>query len=81
MSDEGINRPPTFGEKAVGLDFNPGGNPTVGAIKRHYADMIDNLNDLREEANNPDVERMLSLAITKSQEAQMWAVKAVTWQY
>ena len=29
----------------------------------------------------PEVSRMLSVAITDAQTAQMWAVKAVTWQY
>ena len=41
----------TFGEKAVGLSFNPSG----------------------------ERRRMLSIAITEAQTAQMWAVKAATW--
>jgi len=63
----------------VGLTFNPGGNPTVNAIKGQFADVIDNLNDLRTESTDPDEKRMLSIAITEAQTAQMWAVKAVTW--
>lgn len=69
----------SFGEKAVGLSFNPSQNVEVEKIKRQYADIIDNLNNLREKAQSPDEGRMLSLAITESQSAQMWAVKAVTW--
>jgi len=78
-------RPLTFGEKAVGLSFNPGNNEKVEAIKRAYANVIDLLADYRagnpNDEKNPEVARMLSIAITETQTAQMWAVKAVTWQY
>jgi hypothetical protein len=70
----------TFGEKAVGLTFNPGGNLEVNLIKADFAKIIDLLNDKRATATG-DVNRMLSIAITEAQTAQMWAVKAVTWQY
>ncbi len=73
----------TFGEKAVGLTFNPGGNPQVTAIKAGFAALIDQLNDIRLTAtvNGPsEVGRLASIAITEAQAAQMWAVKAVTWQ-
>lgn len=71
----------TFGEKAVGLTFNPGGNEEVNAIKREFADVIDHLNNLRTEAGPGEKGRLLSVAITDLQTAQMYAVKAVTWQY
>lgn len=74
----------TFGEKAVGLSFNPGGNPKVESIKQKFAAIIDELEGYRNPENeerNPEVARMLSVAITEAQTAQMWAVKAVTWQY
>lgn len=71
----------TFGEKAVGLTFNPGKNEQVDMIKRVCATSIDYLNDLRNSSENGDVKRMLSVAITEIQTGQMWAVKAVTWQY
>lgn len=78
----------TFGEKAVGLTFNPGGNVDVQEVKQEFATVIDTLNDLRvKEAAKPNNERsaeklrMYSVAITEAQTAQMWAVKAVTWQY
>lgn len=69
----------TFGEQAVGIDFNPGGSKEVAAIKRPFADIIDSLNDLRSQSGDPEVKRLLSLAITEAQVAQMWAVKAITW--
>jgi len=73
------NRELSFGEKAVGLTFNPGGNPAVHAIKSQFAIVIDSLHANRETNDNPEVKRMLSIAITEAQTAQMWAVKAVTW--
>lgn len=71
----------TFGEKAVGLTFNPGGNAEVNVIKAACASLIDHLDELRTIAGPGDKARMLSTAITELQTAQMWAVKAVTWQY
>lgn len=74
-------REPTFGERAVGVTFNPGGNPEVEAIKKKYAEIIDHLHDLRVHTRHEAVIRMLSTAITEAQTSQMWAVKAVTWIY
>jgi hypothetical protein len=71
----------TFGEKAVGLTFNPGGSSIVNDIKRDFAQTIERLNDLREATPSHEIKRMLSIAITEAQTAQMWAVKAVTWQH
>ena len=70
----------TFGEKAVGLTFNPGGHALVNEIKTKYAAVIDLLNEARQ-GQTGEIARMLSIAITKAQASQMWAVKAVTWQF
>jgi hypothetical protein len=69
----------TFGEKACGVSFNPGGNPLVNELKNEYAKLVTRLNQLRESSTDGEEKRMLSIAITESQTAQMWAVKAVTW--
>lgn len=69
----------TFGEKAVGLAFNPGQNEEVFILKTAYAKVIDRLDDLRKKSESPEVKRLCSVAITEAQTAQMWAVKAVTW--
>jgi hypothetical protein len=71
----------TFGEKACGVSFNPGGQANVAAIKTTFAAIIDALNDARTETNNKEVARMYSVAITDAQTAQMWAVKAATWGF
>lgn len=76
-----ITRELTFGEKAVGLTFNPGGHPSVNEIKQAAAAYIDVLYRLREATTNGEVKRQLSIGITEAQTSQMWAVKGVTWQY
>ena len=80
MSSQTI-KDPTFGEKAVGLNFNPSGSDEVGQIKKKFADIIDSLHKLRSETSDDAVSRMCSIAITEVQTSQMWAVKAMTWQY
>lgn len=71
----------TFGGKACGVSFNPGQNPEVARIKGAFADLVDMLNERRKISDNSEEIRMLSLAITDLQTSQMWAVKAVTWQF
>lgn len=76
MSDKTL----TFGEKAVGINFNAMDNKEVAELKRFYASIIDRLNDLRNSTESGEVKRLTSVAITEAQTAQMWAVKAVTWK-
>lgn len=76
----------SFGEKACGVSFNPGGNPVVDMIKSKFADIVDELEIMRQQSaeerpQDTEVRRMLSIAITEAQTAQMWAVKAVTWSH
>jgi hypothetical protein len=68
----------TWGEKAVGLTFNPSGDPTVHRLKALYAEIIDICNDAR--LHEGEAARLWSIAITEAQGAQMWAVKAATWR-
>ena len=69
----------TFGEKAVGLTFNPSGDEKVNEIKTLYAKVIDTLTALKTPEQNGK-NRLISVAITEAQGAQMWAVKAITWK-
>jgi hypothetical protein len=71
----------TFGEQAVGLQFNPSNDDAVALCKAEFASVIDRMNDLRNTSANTEVKRMASIAITEAQTAQMWAVKALTWKY
>ncbi len=68
----------TYGERAVGLRFNPSKLDAVDELKRAFAAIIDQLNNAREAAKDPEKKRLFSIAITEAQGAQMWAVKAVT---
>lgn len=71
----------TFGEKAVGLDFNPSADPRVTVLKQAFAAIIDMLEDERNRPSTPsELGRLYSIAITEAQGAQMWAVKAATWR-
>ncbi len=70
----------SFGEKAVGLTFNPSGDLLVNQIKNIFAAAIDQMNEFRHVATSPEMKRLASIAITEAQGAQMWAVKAVTWK-
>jgi len=71
----------SFGQKAVGITFNPGGNPEVDRCKQQHANCIDQMHALRnKEDASPEQKRLASIAITELQGAQMWAVKALTWK-
>ena len=72
----------TFGQKAVGVRFNPSGMSEVDKCKQGFADLIDQLNDFRNDMNpslSVDAKRHASIAITELESAQMRAVKALTW--
>lgn len=70
----------TYGQKAVGLSFNPGGMDAVATCKQGFATLIDQMADLRNNTASPEQKRLASVAITEMQTAQMWAVKAITWK-
>lgn len=76
---ENQSRELTFGEKAVGLTFNPGGEKLVTKVKSLYAQIIDLLDGIRT-PDNSGVNRHASIAITDAETAQMRAVKAITWK-
>lgn len=70
----------TYGEKAVGLTFNPSGYECVDYVKKEFAKLIDVMEELRYMCNNTEQERLATVAITELQTAQMWVVKVLTWQ-
>jgi hypothetical protein len=80
-ADEQKGKPMSYGTKAVGLTFNPSGDPKVEEVKQGYADLIDLLDNLRANPEaTSEAKRLFSIAITEAQTAQMWAVKAITWK-
>lgn len=78
---EVLPRELTFGEKAVGLTFNPGGHQAVNSIKTLSAALIDELNDMCNASVTDEQREQFTLAIRSVQTGQMWGVKAATWQY
>jgi hypothetical protein len=85
MSTETAEMPwqPTFGEKLVGITFNPSGDPKVQKAKELCAELADLLNDNRQK----DIEGLFiehsifSAAITDILKAQMMVVKSLTFKY
>ena len=69
----------SYGEKAVGITFNPSNDENVEKVKALYAEIIDTINNIRGEDRNEKA-RLLSIAVTEAQTAQMWAVKGITWK-
>lgn len=69
----------TYGQKAVGLTFNPSNDDAVARCKQMFADAIDQMVAVRDGATGEQA-RLASVAITEAQTAQMWAVKAITWK-
>ena len=74
------NQKLTYGQKAVGLTFNPSNNDSVSICKKGFANLIDQIDELRNCPTSPEQERLCSIAIAEMQTAQMWAVKAITWK-
>lgn len=72
----------TYGQKAVGLTFNPSWDERVQKVKELFAQAIDLMVEVRNEQNiwPSERSRLASVAITEAQTAQMWAVKAITWR-
>ena len=71
----------TFGERAVGLSFNPSGDPSVNELKQLYPTIIDLCHPKRQSLmKGSEAHRLYAIAITEAQTAQMWSVKAATWK-
>lgn len=83
MDNSNQASPLNFGQRAVGLTFNPSNGTEVGdhvhTIKQECAAAINTLNHLRSSTEDGEQKRMYSVAITELQTAQMWGVKAATW--
>lgn len=70
---------PSYGMEMVGLSFNPGNNPAVDIVKKQYAEIIDNLNDMRSDPTVSAIKlEWITEAIGHAMTAQMWTVKAIT---
>jgi hypothetical protein len=79
---------PTFGEKLVGLSFNPSGDPKVQKAKLLCAELADLLNDHdREKTDNGNAmsstlyKNLYNHAVGEILNAQMNVVKVLTLKY
>lgn len=75
--------PDSYGKKLVGFDFNPSGDQKVAKLEGLYAEIIDILADdlmkIGDEDDSPQGP-IYREAIMRALDAQMWAVKGVTWR-
>ena len=72
----------SFGEKLVGLTFNPSGDDKVGKAKRLCADLADLLNDENNISEASQFsQRLFSHAVCEILNAQMNVVKVLTLKY
>lgn len=70
----------TYGQKAVGLEFNPDGNKVVTDVKQQCADLIDLCESLRTPNDSRFKNTLITMAVTSVVAAQMAVVKVVTWK-
>ena len=73
----------TYGQRLVGLSFNPSNDSDVDHLKRVCADLIDMMAEVRQTAiaaGKDDQARYASITITELQTTQMWLVKTITAQ-
>lgn len=67
----------TYGQKLLGINFNPSDLDSIGICSKNISTVIDQLNDLREKTESPETKRLCSVAITELQGAYMWTVRAL----
>ena len=72
----------TFGEKLVGLNFNPSNDDKVGKAKKLCAELADLLNDEMEGSEqSPLFKQLFDHAVGEILNAQMNVVKVLTLKY
>lgn len=71
----------TSGEQLAGITFNPGGSPSVDDVKFTAAQFIDSIYAAQKRFDYfDDIQiEMFNQAKIRALEAQMLAVKAITW--
>ena len=69
----------TYGQRAVGLDFEPCINPQLARAKQLFAEIIDLSVAHRSLTSSHEAARLFSIAITEAQGAHMWMEKAIIW--
>nr|ELR5114946.1 hypothetical protein [Providencia stuartii] len=70
----------SLGQKLVGINFNPSSLSTVDEVKQKSAELIDLVRDSMESATSEEALMIHNEAMRRIVDAQMWAVKAITWK-
>lgn len=79
MTENAATHELTFGEKLVGLDFNPSGNPEVSEAKRACAKLADMIYDKHKGQEASDLyDQIYHHTIGEILNAQMNVVKLLT---
>ncbi|EMX8646057.1 hypothetical protein AAH235_004017, partial [Providencia stuartii] len=63
-----------------GISFNPSSLSTVDEVKQKSAELIDLVRDSMESATSEEALMIHNEAMRRIVDAQMWAVKAITWK-
>lgn len=73
----------TYGEKLVGITFNPANDDKISKIKTLCADLADIVNDVFMEKTSPSAQevQIFNHTIGEILNAQMCAVKLITFKY
>lgn len=67
----------TFGERSVDAMFTS--NNAVADVKAEFANLIDRMKVVEMNSTNPEAKSTAATAIIQIQTAQMWTVKAMTY--
>lgn len=70
----------SLGQRLVDINFNPSSQSTVDEIKQKLAELIDLVHDSRENVASEEALMIHDEAMRRIMDAQMWAVKAITWK-
>ncbi|MDX7495229.1 hypothetical protein [Providencia stuartii] len=70
----------SLGQKLVGISFNPSSLSTVDEVKQKSAELIYLVRDSMESATSEEALMIHNEAMRRIVDAQMWAVKAITWK-
>lgn len=76
--DENLNKGLTFGQKAVGLTFNPSGDEVVHKTKQVFAELIDMVEEIKTQTYLGNTFK--GMAIRSLVSSQMAVVKFITWR-
>lgn len=70
----------SLGKKLVGVSFNPSALSTVDEAKQKSSELIDLVHDSMQCAASEEALMIHNEAMRRIMDAQMWAVKAITWK-